>query len=185
MPEPEKTRARSSDLRYFSTDSDLVGPTLLSEEDLDQCVRVLEALREWQNAARALSEESKRYMKLNDSDMRAIRMLIRAQQQGQIVTPKDIAAEVGISSASTTKLIDRLVAGGHLVRTPHPSDRRTTCIEVTESTRRSAHDTIGRQHTRRFSAVAAMSPDERDAAIRFLGALVDADSPQEELFGKP
>lgn len=168
-------------MRYFATDSDLIDRADLSDADLDQCVRVMEALREWQEAARALSEASKRYMKLNESDMRAIRMLIRAQQQQQIVTPKDIARAVGISSASTTKLVDRLVAGGHLVRVPHPSDRRTTCIEVTEHTRRSAHETIGRQHARRFTAAASMSPRDRDAVIRFLGALVEADTPQGDL----
>lgn len=168
-------------MRYFATDSDLIDRADLSDADLHQCVRVMEALREWQEAARALSEASKRYMKLNESDMRAIRMLIRAQQQQRIVTPKDIAREVGISSASTTKLVDRLVAGGHLVRVAHPSDRRTTCIEVTEHTRLSAHETIGRQHARRFTAAASMSPKERDAVIHFLGALVEADTPQGDL----
>jgi len=168
-------------VRYFAKDSDLIDRTRLSETDLEQCIRVMEALREWQEAARALSEASKRYMKLNESDMRAIRMLIRAQQQHQIVTPKDIAREVGISSASTTKLVDRLVDGGHLIRVPHPSDRRTTCIEVTEHTRLSAHETIGRQHARRFTAAASMSWEDREAVIRFLGALVEADTPQGDL----
>lgn len=166
---------------YFSRESDLVDRSNLAEADIDQCVRVMEALRGWQEAARALSEASKRYMKLNESDMRAIRMIIQSQKQGRVVTPKDIANEVGISSASTTKLVDRLVAGGHLVRAEHPSDRRTVCIEVTESTRVSAHETIGRQHARRFAAAAAMEPDERETVIRFLNSLSDADEPQGEL----
>lgn len=170
-----------ADVRYFSNDSDLVDRDHLSDGDIDQCVRVMEALRGWQEAARALSDASNRYMKLNESDMRAIRMIIHAQRQDQIVTPKDIAREVGISSASTTKLVDRLVAGGHLVRVPHPSDRRTTCIEVTEHTRQAAHDTIGRQHARRFTAAAALSPDDRETVIRFLTSLVEADSPQGDL----
>ncbi len=168
-------------MRYFSSASDLVDRVGLSEQEVDQCFRVLESLRQWQQASRALSEASKRYMKLNESDMRAIRMIIRATEQEQIVTPKDVAREVGISSASTTKLVDRLVAAGHLVRVPHPHDRRTTCLEVTESTRLSAHDTIGRQHARRFSAAASLSADDRETVIRFLEALTDADTPQGEL----
>lgn len=168
-------------MRYFSKDSDLIDRSLLSDGEVAHCFRVLESMRTWQTAARALSEASKRYMKLNESDMRAIRMLIRAQEQGLVVTPKDIAREVGISSASTTKLIDRLVDGGHLIRTPHPNDRRTLGLEVTESTRRSAHDTIGRQHARRFAVVAGMSADDREAVIRFLSAMTDADLPQGEL----
>lgn len=153
----------------------------MSEIEVEQCFRVLEGLRAYQNAARTLAEASKRYMKLGESDMRAIRMIIRSQDQNMLVTPKDISREVGISSASTTKLIDRLVDGGHLIRTPHPKDRRTTCLEVTESTRRSAHDTIGRQHARRFAAAAAMDEDDRAAVIRFFEAMVEADSPQGEL----
>ena len=172
----EVAQARTG-VSYFSRESDLIPRDHLSEEDLAQCVRVMEALHAWQEAARALSEESKRYMKLNESDMRAIRLLIRAQKQHQIVTPKDIAREVGISSASTTKLVDRLVLGGHVVRVSHPSDRRTTCIEVTEQTRRSAQETIGRQHARRFTATAAMKPSEREAVILFLEALIEADVP--------
>lgn len=153
----------------------------MSEIEVEQCFRVLEGLRAYQTAARTLAEASKRYMKLGESDMRAIRMIIRSQHQNMLVTPKDISREVGISSASTTKLIDRLVDGGHLIRTPHPKDRRTTCLEVTESTRRSAHDTIGRQHARRFAAAAAMDDDDRAAVIRFFEAMVEADSPQGEL----
>ena len=173
-----------SEMRYFSSDSELVRRADLSAEDAEQCVRVMEALHAWQDASRALSDASKRYMKLNDSDMRAIRMMIRAKRQGRIVTPKDIARAVGISSASTTKLVDRLVEAGHVVRLPHPNDRRTTCIEVTEHTQRSAQDTIGRQHARRFTAAATLSREDRDAVIRFLEAMVEADEPQADLYGQ-
>lgn len=122
-------------------------------------------------------------MRLNESDMRAIRMLIHAQRQGRVVTPKDIAHSVGISSASTTKLIDRLVAGNHLIRSPHPNDQRRICIEVTPQTAQAARETIGRQHARRFDAAAAMSTEEREVVVRFLTALAEADQPQGDLAG--
>lgn len=143
----------------------------------------MEALRQWREADRALSEASRRYMHLNDSDMRAIRMLIHAQKQGWVITPKDIAHSVGISSASTTKLIDRLVAGGHLSRAPHPNDKRRICIDVTPETAQAARETIGRQHARRFDAAAAMSTEEREVVVRFLTALAEADQPQGDLAG--
>ncbi|WP_051606681.1 MarR family transcriptional regulator [Microbacterium sp. CH12i] len=121
MDASERSADELANMRYFSTDSDLVDRSHLSEAELAQCVQVMQALHQWQNAARALSAASKRYMKLNESDMRAIRMLIRAKQQGQIITPKDIAREVEISSASTTKLVDRLVAGDHVIRSRIPA----------------------------------------------------------------
>lgn len=176
---------QSAGARRDSIDPDLVDTQNLEESDVAQAFDVMEALAEWQGASRALAELSARYMHLNETDMRAIRMIMRAQQRGEIVTPKDIAHEVGISSASTTKLVDRLVDGGHLIRTAHPSDRRTTRIRVTESTRRAARETVGRQHARRFAAAAALSRDERTAVIRFLRTLTKADAPQGSLRRPP
>lgn len=167
--------------RRSSIAPDLVSVEGLSEHEVAQTFDVMDRLGEWQDASRTLAEASARYMRLNETDMRAIRMIMRAQRRGEIATPKSIAREVGISSASTTKLIDRLIDAGHLVRTEHPNDRRTTRITVTESTRRSAHDTIGRQHARRFAAAAAMTSDERAVVIRFLEALTEADTPQGDL----
>lgn len=185
MPKPQREVQSRSDVRYFANDSDLIDRSHLSAADVDQCVEVMDALRRWREADRVLSEASRRYMRLNESDMRAIRMLIRAQGQGLCVTPKDIAHEVGISGASTTKLVDRLVAGGHVVRVPHPSDRRTMCIAVTEPTKQAAHETVGRQHARRFAAAADMSSDDRETVIRFLSALAEADFPVGELATSP
>lgn len=170
-----------SDLNYFLIEPEFSDRSHLSRAEISQCNSIMEALRRWREADRALSEASRRYMHLNDSDMRAIRMLIHAQKQGRVVTPKDIARDVGISSASTTKLSDRLVAGGHLSRSPHAKDRRTICIEVTPETARAARETIGRQHARRFDAAAAMSSEEREVVVRFLSALVEADQPQGDL----
>lgn len=180
----ETRRPEEADVvRYFSEDSDLIDRTGISDEDMSDSVRVMEALQRWQEASRALSSASQRFMHLNDSDMRAIRMVMRAQKAGLISTPKDIASAVGISSASTTKLIDRLVSAGHMVRVPHPTDRRTMCIEVTEHTRISARNTVGRQHARRLQATAAMTASDRDAVVRFLDALTEADRPQADLLG--
>lgn len=166
---------------------DSVSPELLDFGDLpapdaEQALEVMACLERWQRASRELAESSARFMRLNETDMRAIRMIMRAQQRGEIVTPKDIARETGISSASTTKLVDRLIDGGHLTRSPHPTDRRTTSIRVTERTRRTARDTIGRQHTRRLGVAVAMSPDERAAVIAFLTSLAEADDPQAAFF---
>ncbi|MGO2644172.1 MarR family winged helix-turn-helix transcriptional regulator, partial [Brevibacterium aurantiacum] len=170
-----------SELKYFSNDPEFSDRSQLTQSEITQCMSVMEALRDWREADQALSEASRRYMRLNESDMRAIRMLMQAQKQGQVVTPRDIAHEVGISSASTTKLIDRLVAAGHLIRAPHPKDQRTICINVTPQTAQAARKTIGRQHARRFDAVAAMSSDERKVVVRFLTALAEADEPQGDL----
>ncbi|GAB2518477.1 MarR family winged helix-turn-helix transcriptional regulator [Paramicrobacterium agarici] len=174
---PEGKNDADPSIRYFAADPSLVDTSQLSSADVEQCIEVMEAVRQWREADRALTEASRRYMRLNDTDMRAIRFVIRRQEQGSLPTPKDIGREVGISSASTTKLVDRLVAGGHVVRVPHPNDRRTTCITVTSSTRRAARETVGRQHARRFAVAAALSAPDRATVVRFLTDLAAADVP--------
>ncbi|WP_125099337.1 MarR family winged helix-turn-helix transcriptional regulator [Leucobacter chromiireducens] len=177
--------ANSSDeraaLRQRSVSPHTLDTQQLSEEDTAQAFAVMQAFGAWQDAGRALAKLSADYMQLNETDMRAIRMIMGAQQRGEVVTPKDIARAVDISSASTTKLVDRLIAAGHLVRSPHPSDRRTVSITVTDDTRLTASNTIGRQHARRFAVAAGLSPVERTAVIKFLTGMREADQPQQDL----
>lgn len=152
-------------------DQEIVRRDHLTEGELQQIVAVLDAMHDWREAERRMSEASRRYMKLGETDMRALRMLIAAQRQGIVVTPSTIATHLGISTASTTKLLDRLEAGQHIVRTPHPRDRRSLAIEVTEHTRRVARDTVGRSHARRFDVIAALSPEQRATVAAFFDAL--------------
>src|SRR5918993_400075 len=167
------------DPRISDRDEQLVSRAGMDDGEVDQVVRVMEALRGWHDAERRMSEASRRYMKLNANDMRALRFLIAARNQGELATPGALTDYLGISSASTTKLLDRLERGGHLVRAPHPSDRRALAISVTDETRAVARESVGRQHARRFAAAAALTPDEREVVIRFLDALsaTDVDQP--------
>lgn len=162
------------DPRLMDPDQELVDREGIDPDDVEQIVRVLEAMSSWRELERTMSETARRYMRLGETDMRALRYLIAAKRQGQIATPGSIAAHLGISPAATTKLTDRLEAGGHILRTAHPADRRSTAIEVTESTKISARASVGRSHARRFHAVAALSADDRAAVLRFFTGLIAA-----------
>lgn len=164
------------DPRISDRDGELVDRSGLDDAGLDQVVRVMQSLRGWHETQRRMSEASRRYMKLNETDMRAIRYLVAARNQGEIATPGALSAYLGISSASTTKMLDRLEHGGHIVRSPHPTDRRALAITVTDTTRVAARESVGRLHARRFAAAAALSPDEREIVIRFLDALSATES---------
>ncbi|MGI6879459.1 MarR family winged helix-turn-helix transcriptional regulator [Microbacterium sp. gxy059] len=168
------------DPRTMDPDEELVRRSHLSEEELAQVVAVLEAMSRWRAAERAMNEASQRYMRLGESDMHALRFLIAAHRQGVVVTPGAIAAHLGISTASTTKLLDRLADGGHIRRLPHPSDRRSLAIEVTDETRLSARASVGRSHARRFDVVAGLTAEERETLRQFfdsLAATADTDDP--------
>lgn len=148
--------------------SELVDRTGLSAADVAQVGLVMNALARLRLAEQQLSDASQAYMKLSAQDMRALHYLIVAGHRGEVVTPGMIAAHLGISAASTTKMLNRLEKGGHIVRHVHPVDRRAFAIEVTPETEASAKHTVGRQHAKKFDAAARLTSDERETVMRFL-----------------
>lgn len=156
------------DPRVIDPGEEMVRWSGLPGEEVDQIVRLMVALRGWREAEERMSREHRRYMNMGETDMRALRYLIAAHHQAREVTPRALAAHLGISTASTTKLLDRLAQAGHVVRRPHPADRRSVLIDVSAATRRAAREGVGRQHARRFEAAVRLPPSEREAVIRFL-----------------
>jgi DNA-binding MarR family transcriptional regulator len=148
--------------------STLVDRTGVPPEDLRQIALLMEALGNLRDAEQRLSQASRRYMQLNETDMRALHYLIVCANRELVATPSGIAGHLGVSTAATTKLLDRLERGGHIQRSPHPTDRRALAITITPETRHAAMETVGRQQAKRFYAAARLTPAERDVVIRFL-----------------
>ncbi|ROR73020.1 MarR family winged helix-turn-helix transcriptional regulator [Bogoriella caseilytica] len=164
------------DPRLLDSEDEYVGWGGLPDDEIEHAMAVMAAMRRWRESEQRSSEASRRYMRLGETDMRALRYLIVEQNRKQVVTASDIAHHLGISSASTTKLLDRLAAGGHIERRPHPVDRRALAIVVSPETRTAARETIGRRHARRFAVAAALTAQERETVIGFLDALSAADA---------
>lgn len=139
-----------------------------SEQDIEHIGQLMAALAQLREAEQRLSQASQRYMQLGPTDMKALHFLIAAQHTKKIATPGEIAAHLKISTASTTKLLDRLESGGHIIRAPHPHDRRALAISITVETYEAAVETIGRKQAKRFHAAARLSTEEREIVIRFL-----------------
>lgn len=156
------------DIASNDPDGELIDRKGMSADEVAQISDLMNAIAGLREAEQRLSDVSRRYMQLGTTDMRALHYLILCQNRGIPATPSGIAQHLGISSASTTKLLDRLEHAGHLVRSPHPSDRRALIISITAETHRAAKDTVGRQQAKRFYAAARLTPDERDIVIRFL-----------------
>ncbi|PZR51965.1 MarR family transcriptional regulator [Xylanimonas oleitrophica] len=162
------------DPRVIDPDGVLVPRDGLDDADLDQVVRVMVALSAWRAAEQQASEAARRSMNLGETDMRALRFAVAARHAGRVVTPGALADHLRISTASTTKLVDRLVAAGHVRRVPHPTDRRSVGVEVTEEAARAARETVGRGHARRFEVAARLTPRDREVVARFLEDLARA-----------
>jgi len=165
--------------------STLIDRSGVAPEDLRQIALVMGALGELRDAEQKLSLASRRYMRLNDTDMRALHYLIVCANRGATATPGGIATHLGISTASTTKLLDRLEKGGHIRRAPHPTDRRALAITITPETRQAAMETVGRQQAKRFYSAARLTADERDVVIRFLSDMAKEITLRDEPWAQP
>lgn len=162
------THAAIYDVEASDPRSTLIDREGVSPDDLRQISALMGALGSLRDAEQRLSLASRRYMQLNDTDMRALHYLIVCSNRSMTATPGGIASHLGISTASTTKLLDRLEKGGHIRRAPHPTDRRALAITITPDTRQAAMETVGRQQAKRFYSAARLSPEEREVVIRFI-----------------
>lgn len=163
-----RASAKLYDLETSDPDGVLFDRSALTDSTRARINRVMSALAGLRAAEDRLSVASQRYMQLNRTDMRALHYLIGAEHSGEIATPGSIADHLAISTASTTKLLDRLERGRHIERQKHPSDRRAFAITITDETRSAAMSTVGRQQAKRMIAATQLAPEELDTVAEFL-----------------
>lgn len=139
---------------------------------------VLIAVRAFGDALDRMHGGMKGEMDMNATDLAALRMLIVREQRGETVSPHDVASHLRISTASTTKLLDRLQASGHVERRPHPHDRRARVVALTDLSRRDFFEHFGAR-LRAMRAVAERYDEEQLAVIaRFIAELSEAIDPR-------
>lgn len=138
---------------------------------------VLVAVRSFSDAMDRMHTGLRGDMDMNATDLSALRMLIIREQRGELVKPHDLARHLGISSASTTKMLDRLAADELIERRAHPHDRRALVIVLTESSRADFFRHFGERMQRMREVLTPYTDEELATVIRFLddmgGALVD------------
>src|SRR5690349_6064431 len=160
-----------TDPRVIDPRQELVRHDDLTDDELAQIMGVLDAVRHWREAEQRLNLESRTALQLNETDMKALRYIIASMNANVAVTAGALSEHLHVSTASVTKLLDRLERAGHIVRKPHPTDRRAVTVEITPETHREVRRTMGLQHARRFEVVRALAPQDRETVTRFLQAL--------------
>lgn len=134
----------------------------------------LEGVRAFSDAMDRMHTGLRGDMDMNATDLSALRMLSIREQRGELVKPHDLARHLGISSASTTKLIDRLAKEGFVVREPHPNDRRALVITLTESSRADFGRHFAARVARMRGALEPFTDGELRTIIRFLDEMSEA-----------
>lgn len=138
------------------------------DSGFDPPAEILRALRNYRLAEVATRRSTRDSMGMGETDLLALRYLLRGQAAGEQVGPKDLSRFLGITTASTTSLIDRLVRSGHVRREPHPTDRRSLVIVPTAATDSEVRATLGEMHRRMMSVAEELSAAEARVVIDFL-----------------
>lgn len=109
---------------------------------------------------------------MGETDLLALRHVLRAQSAGELLRQRDLARELDISAASVSVLVDRLIRDGYVRRVPIPDDRRSVAIEPTISGDHEVRQTLSTMHRRMLETVDALTESERTAVAKFLDGLI-------------
>lgn len=111
-------------------------------------------LRELLDAAEEVAPTIARRADLGHTELRTLELLVRAPHG-----PVELAKELGVTSAASSGIVDRLEARGHVRREAHATDGRRTQVVLTDSGR---EEVLGHLIPM-FAALAAMDATFEDA----------------------
>lgn len=141
---------------------------------LDYSAAVLKALRDYRAAETEIRRNTRDSMGMGETDILALRYLLRVQASGKQVVPKDLSQFLNITSASTTSLIDRLVASGHVRREAHPTDRRSVVVVPTVESDKEVRETLGAMHRRMMAVAEGLTAEEARIVVDFLQGMTES-----------
>ena len=105
---------------------------------------------------------------LHPTDLRALIHLLDAGRAGTVATPGWLGEQLGLNSASTTGLIDRLEKAGHVRRVRDTQDRRRVLLTVEAEAITLGWSFFGPLIRELVTAMRSFSDTELDTARRFL-----------------
>lgn len=108
---------------------------------------------------------------IGPNDAKVLRHLLDLEEHGRPATPRSLATLLGISSAATTALIDRLAGAGWVEREPHPQDRRSIIVRATVPPGSPARHLLAVRRVAVAAAAANLGAQERRVVVDFLDEL--------------
>jgi DNA-binding MarR family transcriptional regulator len=107
---------------------------------------------------------------LSESEVLAVQHLSRAGR----LTPGQLGERLHLTSGGTTALVQRLERHGHVMREPHPTDRRSTLIALTPAIAQRAADSLSPLVEELDRTALDLTPEERETVGRALAAMARA-----------
>lgn len=135
-------------------------------------IELLNLMRQYRETEKQMRGRLRELMRMGEADLTALRFLVREREAGRVFRQKDLASALRLTPASTRVLVDRLSRDGHLLRVPHPEDRRSVVLEIPDKTHRELRATLGGMHALMFEVTETLTEQERAGAAKFLRGLV-------------
>ena len=126
--------------------------------------RATELIREFFEVSQEFEAHVGRQLTVNPTDLQAMEHLI---MNGPL-SPTDLSKRLGISTAATTSVVDRLVALDHASRTQHPTDRRGVVVVPNPRSVERAMGTLMPMIMGVDGVLDGFSDDEQDVITRYL-----------------
>lgn len=111
---------------------------------------------------------------MHPTDVRALISLLDAARAGRDMTAGRLGAELGLNSAGTTALVDRLERLGHVRRVRDQRDRRRVLVEVDERAVELGREFFGPLISRTVELLGGYDERERAAVRTFLTGVREA-----------
>lgn len=129
----------------------------------------LQALEELVDVASAAPAVVARRAGLSTSELHALRHLM-ASPMG----PADLARALGVTTAASSGIVDRLEARGHVERQPHPNDGRRTEVVISSSGQAEVLALLAPMFAGLAALDAKLGDEERDVVTNYLRGAIAA-----------
>jgi len=147
-------------------------PEETRREESFSSIDLMNLLREYRDVEKQMRSRSRESMRVGETDVTALRILIRERAAGRVLRQRDLAEALGLTAASTSVLIDRLSREGYVQRIPHPEDRRSVALEILGDAEHQVNDTPEGIQERILAEAEGLSEEERAGAAKFLRGLI-------------
>lgn len=146
------------------------------EERYERYLAVARALRSYTGAVETYLRAQGRGHEMHQTDLTALALTMDAGDAGTdaAMTPGLLGTRLGLSASAASSLVERLVRSGHLRRAPHPHDRRSVTLAVTDLTLAMGQEVFGRVAAATQAVMDRYTDEELDLIARFLSEAVQA-----------
>lgn len=145
----------------------------MTTEASDRTDESLIALRRILRATDLFARDLAHAVGLTPAQLRVLQIV----DQKTSVTPKALATQMGVSQATITALVDKLVAQGLVERVPSTLDRRQTNVVVTKSGHsklKDAPDALQQRYVRAFVELADWEQAQLVSSLERIADMLDA-----------